>query len=603
MLPIVITGLMPPHPDFIDDQDDPAHHRLLHDTNTDQPRHQTSLLHPAACKHLSESECTSADSGMIEQASSVRNLIQSSENINCLVLLVRFQDHVNRALPSREDISTLLNGDGSTEPNSTNPIIPTGSVSDWLRLNSYGNLNINMDVMPWITTDNTESHYANGESGLFADYAGSFGAVLEQLDDGSMDWSKYDLDNDGKIDSLIVLHSGFAAEQGNIDCYSGSNANNRIWSHAIYWIRPNLWRSKDDSITVGTYITSSSMRARCGSKIARIGVIAHELVHTWGAPDLYDNNGWIGKGTGLYDVMSNPYGRFGTSINPAFLSPWSKMQLGWLDPLVLTKDGHYFLGASELYPQVYKIQKGFPDGEYLLIENRQPIRWDEDLWSGGVLIWHIDENAPLQRYRGYPDMDGWPGNNDHYQVALLQADGKYDLEMGTNIGDQEDFFVTGYELNQGPGVDEASDSKLYPNSDSYQYPNIKSTGIRIFDFSQTAEFMTFQITGLSPTKPPTASPTYPPTLTRKPTESPTASPTLSPTVPPTSMPVFTPIFSLTEPPTLAPPTLVSTVPRTPLTSGDVINSDLSTAFSIRACWSLVLGATAGFFIVDALGVF
>ena len=57
-------------------------------------------------------------------------------------------------------------------------------------------------------------------------------------------------------------------------------------------------------------------------------------------------------------------------------------------------------------------------------------------------------------------------------MAVLQADGKYDLEMNVNIGDGGDMWLPGMKLAPGDG-------KTFPNSDSYQGGNIKKTGVTI----------------------------------------------------------------------------------------------------------------------------
>jgi hypothetical protein len=59
----------------------------------------------------------------------------------------------------------------------------------------------------------------------------------------------------------------------------------------------------------------------------------------------------------------------------------------------------------------------------------------------------------------------------HYQVAVLPADGLYELEKNDNNGDEGDIFVSGMSL--GPN----QDGNTYPNTDMYQGGNIKKSGI------------------------------------------------------------------------------------------------------------------------------
>jgi hypothetical protein len=47
-------------------------------------------------------------------------------------------------------------------------------------------------------------------------------------------------------------------------------------------------------------------------------------------------------------------------------------------------------------------------------------------------------------------VSGWPGNNKHYQIALLAPDGKYGLETGGSKGDRGDFWHDGMEIGPGP---------------------------------------------------------------------------------------------------------------------------------------------------------
>jgi immune inhibitor A len=78
---------------------------------------------------------------------------------------------------------------------------------------------------------------------------------------------------------------------------------------------------------------------------------------------------------------------------------------------------------------VYRLWKdGAPGSEYFLMENRQRTQFDASLPTGGLLIWHIDESVS--------------GNTDenHYKVALMQADGLRQMEGNINRGDAGDAY-------------------------------------------------------------------------------------------------------------------------------------------------------------------
>ena len=55
--------------------------------------------------------------------------------------------------------------------------------------------------------------------------------ALDALDNRpGWDWSQFDLDGNGRIDSLVISHSGYGSETLTTDCF-GADFNNRIWAH------------------------------------------------------------------------------------------------------------------------------------------------------------------------------------------------------------------------------------------------------------------------------------------------------------------------------------------------------------------------------------
>ena len=107
---------------------------------------------------------------------------------------------------------------------------------------------------------------------------------------------------------------------------------------------------------------------------------------------------------------------------------------------------------------------------------------DSAMPQGGLAIWHIDDMAPHNN-EGYPEQLYWPQNGNHYRVALLQADGAFELEMGFNRGDGRDVYHAG-------GVAEISPD-TQPGTAGYQLGNVIETENSLYDISASGESMSF----------------------------------------------------------------------------------------------------------------
>ena len=111
--------------------------------------------------------------------------------------------------------------------------------------------------------------------------------------------------------------------------------------------------------------------------------------------------------------------------------------------------------------QIYVITDPFPDKEYLIIEMRFGMKWDEDFTGHGIVIYHVDNLAGddnlIQSTRGFPGHSNWPA--EHYRVAVLQADGRYDIEQLINNGDETDFWTDGTSVS-AVDIDDALSSAV-----------------------------------------------------------------------------------------------------------------------------------------------
>jgi M6 family metalloprotease-like protein len=231
-----------------------------------------------------------------------------------LVVLVRWSDHGGRTTPSVADVDVLMNHAG---PHAT--LAPTGSVRDVYLESSYDALTLDSTVSSWLTVNNTEAYYADGNSGLTTRIHGALVNALDTLDaDPNFNFTDFDTDNDGKIDAIAFLHSGYGAEWGGTDCDGATNAH-RIWSHK-WALSTNGWSgwTSSDGVKVSESHISPALWGTCGTQIGRIGVIAHETGHFLGLPDLYDTDGGDpGNGIGSYGMMAELLGLRRIAVLPA----------------------------------------------------------------------------------------------------------------------------------------------------------------------------------------------------------------------------------------------------------------------------------------------
>ena len=200
-----------------------------------------------------------------------------------------------------------------------------------------------------------------------------------------------------------------------------------------------------------------------------IGGAIHEIGHLFGLPDLYGHFP-VRSSLGNFSVMcigshSSLLGHpSGTS--PSLLDPWSKTQLGFIEPIVIDASEHKVIDLYSIdtgsYNVVQVISNACPD-QYFLIENRRLIGFDEPRrisrtqyhgniarGEGGILICHVDERIVRDERLGGGRRGSFDFNsNDFHRGVDLEA-------MMTPLGspfafDFNPFFVQGglrYSINE-----------------------------------------------------------------------------------------------------------------------------------------------------------
>jgi len=369
-----------------------------------------------------------------EERGNAQHSPKAAGSFKAVVLLVDFSDQ-----PARVDTAffhDLFLGQGIDYqvkyPISTN----TKSVKEYYEFVSDGQYDISFDIYGWFRLPQAYAYYIGDNTGL-GSYPTNAQRMTEDavnIADALVDFSKYDNDDDGKVDFLLIVHAGSGAE------FEGDE--NQIWSHqwtlrsamnkdgkvlSRYCTQPEYWLQKDD-MTIGVYV--------------------HELGHLlFNLPDLYDIYG-SSKGIGYWGLMGSGSWNDSESIfdsrevsgfggAPAELTAWSKYTIGWLTPTeIVTNEGEYTLSRGTVLKYTHPSD---PD-EYFFIEYKEDNPFNRYMPSyGGLMIYHIDEGY-------WNNVFPWvPGNDPalHYHVAIEQKDGLWELEKNLNRGTADDLFFEG----------------------------------------------------------------------------------------------------------------------------------------------------------------
>jgi len=370
--------------------------------------------------------------------------------LNVPVILVDFSDNeANENDYPPEHYDEMLFSEGELDP---------GSMREWYAVNSYGEVDIVGVVVAWVRAPQTYEYYVDGQLG-YGDYPQNVQRMVRDAAseaDADIDFSDFDNDGDGEVDNLVVVHAGSGAEANGGD-------STMIWSHS--WALGGFAVRLD-----GVWINQYTIQPEDGE----VGVFGHELGHgLFGLPDLYDRD-YSSEGLGEWSMMAGgAWGGGGAS--PSHLDAWCKYQLGFITPTVVDGDS-----ADVVIPPVENEDaayilwtQGLVWNEYFIVENRQQIGFDESLPGSGLLIYHIDDDVLDQN-----DNEWYPGHEDegHYQVALEQADGDWDLEQNNSRGDGGDPWP-GDTNNETLDAESTPDSRDYDGNDTQvAVRNIASDG-------------------------------------------------------------------------------------------------------------------------------
>lgn len=331
-----------------------------------------------------------------------------------LVILVNFKDTKMLSGHDQAEWNNYFNQEGYSKLGNS------GSVHDYFKEQSYGQLDLDFDVVgPVTVSKNRKAYGANDEYGNDVD-AGGMVYEACKLADSQVNFADYDWDGDGEVDQVYLIYAGY----GEASTYNTDTDN--IWQHE--WTLSDQGYSLTlDGVKIDTYGCSSELNGDSGTKMDGIGTACHEFSHCMGIPDLYDTGYSNNFGMGDWDLMD--YGSYaGDGYKPVGYNSYERWVSGWLQPKELdaacyVKD----MAALTDSPEAYIVYNKQTPTEYYLLENRQLKGTDSELPNHGMLVIHVDYNKTAWENNTINNMQ------THQRFSIVPADNK--LTNETVAGD------------------------------------------------------------------------------------------------------------------------------------------------------------------------
>ncbi|MDR3012158.1 MAG: M6 family metalloprotease domain-containing protein [Chitinispirillales bacterium] len=321
-----------------------------------------------------------------------------------LVIPVEFADV--RAIHTVEEIEEFFN-----RPGGIGGVNPAGSIRDYFLDVSNGLMDYSNVITPIITLPHNRSYYEDRDDDLTAIGSMIITDALNILSDMNFDLSEVTtIGTNNRVRALNIFHAGVRSNSG-------------MWPHAsTYRDQVTL-----NGVSFGRYQISNLGTDEDLS--GRLGLVIHENGHSlmnW--RDLYDHDDFntLGRGIGNWCVMANQVGF------PQQPNAYLRYLAGWIDVIDITNaapETVFSMGANSDTAYVY--WRNDREAYFIEVRRNEGIR-NQSLPGSGLAIWHIDtlgRNNVVE--------------NEFPQVALIQADGRNDLEHRVNRGDGTDLFRFG----------------------------------------------------------------------------------------------------------------------------------------------------------------
>ena len=340
-------------------------------------------------------------------SSAIRRSSSTTGTHRGLVILMEFTDEKFVTPNPQELFHRFFNEPGFSETGMS------GSVKDYFMKQSYGQLNVDFDVVGPFTTNYAMAYYG-GNDAYGNDQRPAYMA-LEAVDAAAavVDYSNYDWNGDGYVDQVFIIYAGYAEAQG-------ADANT-IWPHEWTLYSGTRQTRRYNGKYINTYGCTAELKGNGRTNkgvIDGIGSACHEYSHCLGLPDTYDTEGY-NFAMSYWDVMSG--GNYNDdSRTPAGFTAYERMYAGWLTPTEINSQTHIEnMQPLATTPEAYILYNDKNRNEYYLLENRQQVDFDRGLYGHGLLVVHVDYNETSWRSNRI-NVDA-----NHQRMTIIPADNNF----------------------------------------------------------------------------------------------------------------------------------------------------------------------------------
>lgn len=271
-----------------------------------------------------------------------------------------------------------------------------------------------------------------------------------------VDYAAFDANGDGQLTNRELHVTVIVAGQEASCCSAWGKS---VWGHK--WQLTNAGTPNVDGKWLGNwgYTQFGEMH---GDHMAVLGIMAHEIGHDLGLPDLYDTDR-SSDGVGLWSVMGGgswlkTAADAHAGQTPPLPDAWTRWNLGWITPTQVEGTQTVSINAAASGTSGVAVQlldnPGGPgdwtwnnlgSGQYFLVENRQRIAgsYDESLPGNGLLVMHVDESkgsnatdgarlVDVEEADGLAELDVYQGDNGDAGDLFPGTSGNRTFGAGTN---------------------------------------------------------------------------------------------------------------------------------------------------------------------------